>query len=306
MNPALYIILVSHNSFESTLRIVEEFNYAMHLHYVKCQLIIIENGDMTLLHEQDAIARDEKIIYHYVSNPNKARAINYAIAHLIKESDALVLCIDDDISFKPNFFKRFYEESLLKNYNYYFGGGLLVKKPNSYNLKIQDYYQPSTLGRSDAEFTKIKNPTFFGCNYGFYKSQWRTVGGLDERFAPGAVTGLKGDESVFQQKLKSYGYLPHYIKDNLVKHLPDHQLYHLNSVINRQYDNAFTHGYQMLILEKKITPHFKKTIYLIKRIIIQLVKFNYTDVRIKYSYFKGHLKSFIYYLTAKNNTSYLS
>lgn len=300
-----YVVVVSHNSYQSTIQLVDNFNRAINESSVPAILIVVENSNNPLLSEE-MFSKMDGVKYLYYPIANKSKTLNYVIGTEIKEEETLILCLDDDISFELDFLQKFYQNATAGGDQFFYGGGLKVNKSDSFDAAIQDYYQGSILGKGDEEFLKSKSPTFFGCNYGFYKSQWERVNGLDERFAPGATTGLKGDESVFQKKLKHVGYLPYYIPDNYVVHHATDELYTLKAVLKRQYDNAFTHGYQLLILNQSAILHFRKSFYLLRRVLLHLVKCNWKDLKIKSSFLRGHINSYFYYLRSKDNRTYLN
>src|SRR5690606_27869404 len=126
----------------------------------------------------------------------------FCFKNRIPEEEALVILIDNDILFKKDFILNYYNAAIDKGNKYYFGGALEVEVPNNIEELLIPYLSISATGKSDNAFIKQKNPMFLGCNYCVFKTQWKYVNGLDERFSAGSKYGLGADESIFQKKLK--------------------------------------------------------------------------------------------------------
>ena len=301
-----YLICVSFNNREKGNCILQQFITSENAKESK--LLFIENGSKknyeTYLRDYSDIPNVE---IYFSESSNKAKSINYLIREFIKEKEALIICIDDDIEFPETFVSRYQEVAFAKGNSSFFGAGYSV--PDSLKnltlLKYKKLYQSSQFSKKDLVFQKSKSLIFLGFNYAFYKSQWLHVNGLDERFAPGSRYNLAAEESVFQKKLKYVGYEAYLVTNNKVVHLPEPESYNLESVKKRTKQNGFTHGFQFLINSTSVLKldYFYKVSKMLKSLLEYKIKKRDIDFVHKYYYTKGYLKAAIVYLRIKNKNS---
>lgn len=301
-----YLLMISYGRPNHVLGIIENYKSSIKPESFS-KFLIIENTPSQQLHLTQEFLIKNDIYYEYISNSNKASLINFCFKNRIPEEEALVILIDNDILFKKDFILNYYNEAIDKGNKYYFGGALEVKVPNDIEEPLIPYLSISALGKSDNAFIKQKNPMFLGCNYCVFKSQWKYVNGLDERFSAGSKNGLGADESVFQKKLKYVGFKPFFVKNNEVQHLIDTELYKKENVLKRFKNNGFTHGFQTLITSQKFlkADYLKRLFYLFKRVLLLRFQGDYLDASFKYYYFLGFLKASYLYLKIGNKGSYL-
>lgn len=302
----LYLLMVSYKRADSAVAIIQNFIKALRPN-TKVEFLVVENSDKRILPDIFDFSSYLDITYSYFNNKNKAKAVNYAIENLVKEQNALIVHIDNDISFQENFLINYYTAALKKGEGYYFGSSFFVNNPKNYNRNLIPYLSGSAFGMPDKQFKKMKRLMFLGCSYAFFKSQWQKVNGLDERFSPGSKYRLGGEESIFQKKMVHAGFVPHFIKNNQVEHKTLPELYTFKNVMNRQQNNGYTHGFQNLIISSNIfkTDCIKRLLGLIKRCIILFFKNDNIKFKMKYAYTRGFFKAFILYFKINDTSSYL-
>lgn len=305
MNLPLYLICVNYNKIEYPLEVIHDYINCEKPKNVITTLLMIDNSENPILDKKIDFTLYKDIRYYKYPKKNKAKAINHSISSLITEEDALIICIDNDINFKKDFLSKYYGSYIDKGSDFFYGGSFQVNIPNNIDSNVMPFLMGSQLGKSDAEFIKMKRLIFMGCSYAFLKSQWKNVGGFDIRFSPGSKHGLSAVESVFQKKLKHFGYKPFFVPSNSVIHKPLEESYTINNVLRRQKNNGYTHGFQNLI-SSGIYKFFKKIIYLSWDCIVTLIKGNWINFRFKFNYLIGYFQSFVLYLKIDNKTSFLN
>lgn len=270
-------------------------------------LIIVENGENNTLKEDFNLNQITNILCFEFANSNKAAAINFGIKECIKEDEALIICIDDDIRFHKDFIINYSNAAKEYGDGSYFGTSFYVKKPTNFDNSLIPYMSGSTLGKPDNQFQQMRSPMFLGFSYAFFKSQWKAVDGLDERFSVGSQYGVGGEESVFQKKLKNKGFTPVFIENNRVEHKPLPILFTKYNVVKRQENNGYTHGFQNLVLSTKRfkSDVIKLFISLFVRCFILFFKDDRLKFQMKYAYTKGFFKAFFIYLIIENKNSFL-
>jgi hypothetical protein len=301
-----YLICVSFNNEEKGNCILQQFITSENARGSK--LLFIENGSKknyeTYLKDYSNISNVE---IYFSESSNKAKSINYLIREFIKEKEALIICIDDDIEFPGTFVSRYQEVAFAKGNNSFFGAGYSV--PDSLTnltlLKYKKLYQSSQFSKKDFGFQKSKELIFPGCNFAFFKTQWAYIRGFDERFGPGSNHKLAAQESVFQKKLKYVGYEAYLVTNNKVVHLPEPDSYNLESVKKRTKQNGFTHGFQFLINSTSVLKfdYFYKVGKMLKSLLEYKIKKRDIDFVHKYYYARGYLEAAIVYLRIKNKNS---
>lgn len=302
----IYLVMVSYQREEKALSVIE--NYLTSIKPCKeLNFIVVENSETPRLSNFFNFHEHEDIIYHYFENKNKAAAVNFAIGNLIPEEEALIIHVDNDIRFASDFLLKYYQAALAKGRNFFFGGSVSVNIPKSFDPDLLPFIQGSARGKSDLEFIKMKRLMFLGCSYAFFKAQWKTVDGLDERFSPGSKYGLAADESVFQKRLVHAGYSPVFVERNCVEHFPVFESYDKNIVLKRQKNNGFTHGFQDLISTKfLLLKYFKKLFFLIRGTMIIFPKREKRFLfKMKTAYTKGYIKAFLLYIKTQDKKDFL-
>jgi hypothetical protein len=301
-----YLIMISYGHLDKVIDLIKIFRKTSKPEHFS-KFIIIENSPDQLLNPSIDFLNEGSIHYEYINNSNKASLINYSIQKLITEEEALIILIDNDISFKEDFLINYYNKAIEKGAQYFFGGSLKVNMPENVDEKIKPYLSISATGKSDEAYLKQKEWMFLGANYAFFKSQWNFVNGFDERFSAGSENKLGADESVFQKKLKFVGFQPCFVKNNEVQHLIDIKLYDKKNILMRFKNNGFTHGFQSLITTQGYlkSDYLKKLIYLFKRFILLVLKGETFDAKFKFFYFLGFLNAFFLFIKIENKTSYL-
>lgn len=302
---ALYLVMVTYKREESAKRIILDFIKAKKPSK-KTYFIVVDNFKESKLEE---MLMDSGLLKHIhylkVDNPNKSAAINYAIKSCVTDENALIINIDNDIKFNNDFLIKYYNAAKRLGHNYYFGGSFYVNFPNTFNKTLIKYYQGSALGKPDEEFLKMKNLMFLGFNYAFFKSQWLKLNGLDERFGPGSKYNIGGEESVFQKKMKFFGFKPYFIEDNKVEHKPEASNYLKKNVLKRTRNNGLTHGYQMIVNSKKLLKYdyWIRIGGMTKSIIFDVFNNKCLQLQFKKQYALGYLQAFIVYLKEENKHS---
>jgi hypothetical protein len=299
-----YLVCVTHNNPKKGLKIIEQFLNSPNKEEGK--LLLIENGSWSNFQNyKDRFGFYDVLEIHFSDNPNKSASLNYLVGQVIKDKEAIIICIDDDVEF-PEYFMKNYKTAASEQGNiYYFGGSLKATIPNDVDEKIWPYLSISATGKSDEAYSKQKDLMFLGANYAFFKSQWTFVKGFDERFSAGSKYGLGADESIFQKKLKHVGYKPYLVKNNPVLHLTDSDLYTRVRIIARIQNNGYTHGFQLLILKGGFSMYMKRGFYLSKRCLFLLFSGSFLKFNFRFSYLKGHILALWLFLTITNRSSYL-
>jgi hypothetical protein len=301
-----YIICVSFKNKVKGNNILKQYISSQNLN--KSKLLFVENGSKknyeTYINNYSNIHNVE---IYFSESSNKSESINYLIREFIKEEEALIICIDDDIEFPDTFVSSYQEIAFSEGNKGFFGAAYTVPESLT-NLTLTKYkklYQGSQFSKIDDEFQKSNNLVFMGCNFAFYKTQWVYVRGFDERFGPGSKYKLAAQESVFQKKLKYVGYKACFVTNNKVIHLPDSESYKLESVKNRTKQNGFTHGFQFLINSSSFLKldYFFKVSKMFKSLLIYKIKKRNIDFLSKYYYTVGYLKAAILYLIIDNKKS---
>lgn len=300
-----YLICISYNDFNKAKFIINNFLNTDNKNYA--ELILVENGNKENYKQYRTEYRHERNIeLLFFETPNKSTCLNRAI-NGIKEKDALIICIDNDVNFSNYFVKKYQDIAFKKGNRYYFGGGLIV--PLEYteliNTNYKCLYQASQSTRNDVDFSKMDSLMFFGANFCFFKSQWIYVKGFDERFAPGSKYGLSGQESIFQKKLKYVGFIPNYVLSNAVTHYPEKESYSLKRIKERTRNNGYTHGFNRLINSQKFLKwdYLANISAMIKVMAIFLIKNNKYKFTYKKEYFLGYFKSFFLFVRFENKKS---
>lgn len=299
-----YLVCVSHNNRVKGNLIFSQFINTEN--QKESNLLFIENGDIEcfkIYNKQYGDAGNVKIFYS--ENSNKSKCINLLI-NKIPEKEALIICIDDDIKYHSSYTKKYQEVSDKKGVKFFFGGGLIVPDElmNLANEKYKLFYQGSQFTKNDEMFLNSKHTIFFGCNFSFYKSQWESVIGFDERFGPGSKYGIASQESTFQKKLIYKGYKPYFVIQNEVIHLPEESSYNLNQVKKRTTRNGLTHGFQSLLDTKSVFSYsFKNKVSTqVKSILLNIFRGNKIFL-LRIYYLLGLMKSVIIYYRIENKDS---
>jgi hypothetical protein len=302
----LYLLMVTYGKPLYALYVIENFLEARKPE-TKTKFIVVENSLEPELENVFNFSKHPDIIYYHFQSRNKARAINFAIREYVREEDALILAIDNDIKFKKEYLIKYYRAALEYGKKYYFGTSFIVKIPEHVDKNLKPFLQGSAKGKSDASFRKMKNLMFMGFSYGFFKSQWEVVGGLDERFSPGSLHGLAAEESVFQKKLRHAGFLPTLVERNSVEHIPGPEAYKETCVKKRQANNGFTHGFQDIIASSwgDFTYTKKLFFFLRKTLITYFNNENRLLHKMTAAYTKGYCKAIFLFLKIKNKKSFL-
>lgn len=305
MSLPLYLICVNYNKIEYPLEVIYDYINCEKPKNVTTKLLLIDNSKNPILDQKFDFTLYNDIRYYKFPDKNKAKAINHSIGSYINEDEALIICIDNDINFKKYFLSNYYESFKIQGSDFFYGSSFKVNIPKNIDSNLIPFLAGSQIGKPDAEFVKMKTMIFMGCSYSFLKSQWQNVGGLDIRFSPGSKHGLGAEESVFQKKLKHFGYKPFLVTSNTVIHKPDEQSYKISNVLLRHKNNGYTHGFQNLI-SGSINKFHKKIIYLSWNCIVTLIKGNWLKFRFKLNYLIGYSQSFILYLKTDDQTSFLN
>ncbi len=306
MDLPVYLLMVSYKRTKFALKIVEDYLTASKPNS-KCKFLIIENTEEASL-KPYLQTNVDSIIYHHCSNKNKAAMVNFAVERLVKEKEALIIHIDNDIRFKKDFIIKYYNTAVFKGTSSYFGSSFVVNYPKEADPLIP-YLNASAVGKSDEHFLKMKKLMFLGFSYCFFKSQWERVSGLDERFSPGSKYNLAAEESIFQKKMMNVGYVPYFISNNQVEHKPEKHNYSLPAIFKRNENNGYTHGFQSLILSKQFlkTNYFKRLCFYWKLAIsTYLSEGKSLNFKVKTAYAKGFFKAAILFVRIKDKSSYLN
>ena len=304
-NVPVYLIMISFGRKKNALSIIDNFKKS-EKPTLKTNFIVIENGPVPEL--KDLIEKNgQSIIYRHFQNRNKAAAINFAIGQIIAEEEALIICIDNDIKFEHDFLLKYYNTALEKGNCYYFGTSVNVNIPHDLDERLLPYLSGSALGQPDEQFERMKTLMFLGCSYAFYKSQWKMVEGLDERFSPGSTFNLGADESIFQKKLKNADYKPFFIKNNPVEHFPESKLFQIDNILFRQEQNGFTHAFQNIVTSHKVfkLDYFYQLAGYLKKCLLLTFRDDVLKAKMNCAYTKGYFKGFLIYLKAENKKTYL-
>ena len=302
----LYLLMVTYGREPSAIEIVKKYLSASKP-LAATTFIVVDNYKASnlkaLLMSEGLI---DMVVYASFADSNKSAAANYAIATFVKEQEALIITIDNDISFDSDFLLNYYATAQKMGSHYYFGGSFKVNLPETIDNRLLPYFQGSAIGKSDAEYEKKEQPMFLGFNFSFFKSQWTYVDGFDERFGPGSETKLSGDESVFQKKMMYVGYVPLFVPDNTVLHKPEAHNYTKKYVLKRVRNNGYTHGFQVLVQDSKSmkSRFFKRVIYLTKRCFVLLFSGSFYKLQFRFYYLLGHLAAFFLYLNIDNKQSF--
>lgn len=301
----LYLIMVTYGRESSALDIIKDYIQAIKPIDNTTFLVVdnYKNSDLyNMLVSEDLI---KNITYLSFSNPNKSAGINYAIANYVSEKNALIINIDNDIKFKSDFLKKYYESALQMGDKYYFGGSFRVNLPDTFDKNLLKFYQGSALGKSDGEFLKMKRLMFLGFNFAFFKSQWEEVNGMDERFGPGSKFNLSGDESVFQKKMMYVGFKPFFIENNQVLHQPESANYLKENALKRNRNNGYTHGFQFIINSNKTFKYdyWRKILGMSKSILVDILCNKIHNIGFKLQYALGYFLAFFTYLRSPNKKS---
>lgn len=306
MKPPLYLLMVSYERPVCAISVIEDYLEAKKPDAIT-KFIVVENSNNPSLKMNFEFSKHPDLLYYHFANKNKAAAINFAIKKLISEKEAFIIAVDNDIRFGPNFLCNFYNLGLRKGQKNYFGSSFSVQLPKDIDRNLIPFVQGSAKGKTDAEFRKMRSLMFLGFSYAFFKSQWKAVRGLDERFSPGSKYGLAAEESVFQKKLMYAGYTPCLIEKNSVEHHPLSENYNENNVMKRQENNGFTHGFQDIIGTKFLQfVYTKKLFFFIRRTITIYSKGeNKLLFRMTAAYTRGYFKAFLLFLIIKDRKNFL-
>lgn len=302
----VYLLMVSYGRVNSAISVIDDFNHSKKPP-VKTKFIIVENNEEPRLRKALTFGMNSDLIYYHFRNKNKAAAINYAVDNLIAEEEAQIICIDNDISFKQDYLLKYFDAAKKAGNSFYYGGAFFVIPPKNLNKNLIPYLSGSALGQPDKEFQNMRKLMFLGFSYSFFKSQWKAVNGLDERFSPGSKYDLAAEESIFQKKLQHGGFRPYFVRENVVEHRPERQLYTKKMVKFRQEQNGFTHGFQNLISSSRPfkVDFFKQLAGHTRRCII----LRFTKKRLAYSmklaYTKGFFRAFLLFMKNDDNRNYL-
>ncbi len=307
MKLPVYLLMISFGKVDAPIDVLNDY-LAAEKPVTKTKFIVVDNSEVPLLGKQFKFSDHPDIIYHHFRNRNKAAAINFAVKKLIKEEEALVICIDDDISFNVDYLWKYFQAAVKKGKGFYFGSSFFVNPPKDFDRNLVPYLSGSALGQPDAQFQKMNRLMFLGFSYCFFKSQWKKVDGLDERFSPGSKYDLAAEESIFQKKLKYAGFKPYFVKDNLIQHKPLPRLYSEKMVKFRQEQNGFTHGFQNLISSSKTfkIDYFRQLTGYIWQCLLFLFTKDRLDRSMKFAYTKGFFKALLLFLRYDDNRNYLT
>ena len=303
-NWPVYLLMVSYNREDCALAVIDDY-YRARKPNIQTTFLIIENSDDPRLFDQLDFSKHDSLKYYYYPNKNKAAVVNYALKNLIEENEALIIHVDNDISFQKDYILKFYNAAREMGSEFYFGNSFFVNFPKSFNSKFFPYLQGSARGKSDEEFKKMSTQMFLGFSYAFFKSQWQIAHGLDERFSPGSVHNLAAEESIFQFRLMHVGFRPFFISNNPVEHKPQHENFLVQNIRARQENNGYTHGFRHLVQEKGFITYFKILLILIKKLCFLIPKNDSLDIQMRISFLKGFFKAFLLYLTIKNKKNFL-
>lgn len=307
MNFPLYLLMISYGRQSYALSVIRDFLNAQKPPS-KTRFIVVENSKNPNLNKKILFSEFPDIVYCHFQDKNKAAAINFAIKELIEEEEAVIIAIDNDIRFNVDYLLKYYNAALKKGRRFYFGSSFHVKYPFEFDQRLIPFLSGSAIGQPDEQFLKMERLMFLGFSYAFFKSQWKRVGGLDERFSPGSRFNLAAEESIFQKKLINAGFVPFFVKKNSVQHRTMKELYLEKNVAARQKNNGYTHGFQDLVSSSNVLKLdcLKKLAYLIWKSVVIFLEDDRIAFRMKSAYTKGYFNAFLLYLRIKDKSHFLN
>ncbi|MCG5510345.1 glycosyltransferase [Ectothiorhodospira lacustris] len=207
------------------------------------RVVVIENGGR---YGAEEIVRQKRTWvvpeYHYTAGGNKSLALNQVLQTV---PDSLLVFLDDDVRVDPDLLIHYSNAAGHDCEGRFFGGGLLVDYEKTPPEWLRGYLPRSSTGWHPEEYAPLGRMYFFGANWAAFSRDLKKVGGFDQQFGPGGLSGGTGQETVTQQRLSQAGIRPEYIRGAIVWHYVPECRSSPQWALERAYKTAISSGYNL-------------------------------------------------------------
>ena len=180
----------------------------------------------TLVVENGSRAGTEEIVRRapatlgarYLFEPvgNKSLALNLALR---STDDGLIIFLDDDVRMAPTLLESYVRSAVVAGGGHFFGGPVAPDYEQAPPQWLVKFLPLSARGWApDDPASVASKPFFLGFNWAAYSDDLRRVGGFNEQFGPGAVTGSVGQEGEMQRRLAADGVSARFVPEAMVHH----------------------------------------------------------------------------------------
>ena len=182
----------------------------------------------TLVVENGSRAGTEEIVRRapatlgarYLFEPvgNKSRALNLAL-EATDTDDGLFIFLDDDVRMPPTLLESYVRSAAVAGRGHFFGGPVAPDYEQAPPEWLVRFLPLSARGWAPGDPASVASkPFFLGFNWAAYSDDLRRVGGFNEQFGPGAVTGSVGQEGEMQRRLAAAGVSARFVPEAMVHH----------------------------------------------------------------------------------------
>lgn len=213
------------------------------------RLIVVENGgrlgaEALLAGKAGTWLRPE---YRYHERPNKSEALNSVLGEL---GDCLIVFFDDDIRVVPDILVHYAQAAGSDHAGIFFGGGVKIDYEVPPPEWLVKYLPTSAKGwhpPPDPAAGITPRMAFLGFNWAAFSSDLLDVGGFDNRFGPGGLTGGTGQERGMQIALREAGVRSRYVHDAVVWHYVPQSRCNPKWALGRSYRHGITLGHELAV-----------------------------------------------------------
>jgi len=200
-------------------------------------VLVVENGSRGIA--EDVVRRTTsslKARYLFEPVANKSRALNVALTHT---SGSLIVFLDDDVRTDRELLALYAEAARTAGSGRFFGGAVVAEYEQPPPEWLVTFLPASARGlRAGNLSPDLSRRWFLGFNWAAFADDLREVGGFDERFGPGSISGGVGDETDVQARLRRAGMMPEFVPDAIVHHWVPRERCSPEWALRRAYANS--------------------------------------------------------------------
>jgi GT2 family glycosyltransferase len=179
--------------------------------------LVVENG--ARVGTEEIVRRAPPALgARYLFEPvgNKSRALNLALQ---ATDDGLIIFLDDDVRMAPTLLESYVRSAVVAGRSHFFGGPVAPDYEQAPPQWLVKFLPLSARGWTPDDLASVASkPFFLGFNWAAYSDDLKRVGGFNEQFGPGAVTGSVGQEGEMQRRLGAAGVAATFVPEAMVHH----------------------------------------------------------------------------------------
>jgi len=207
-----------------------------------CGTLVVENGSRA--GAEAIVSRAPAAIRpRYLFEPvgNKSRALNL----VLQEAGGLVIFLDDDVRVGPELLDAYVRAAHAAGPGHFFGGPVAPDYEQAPPQWLVKFLPLSARGWTlDDPASLASKPFFLGFNWAAYVDDLTRVGGFNDQFGPGAVTGSVGQEGEMQRRLVAGGVTARFVAEALVHHWVPRDRCSADWALDRAYRDGIRMGLQ--------------------------------------------------------------